>query len=128
MNSDIATAILIACSACSSTTDFQPSDAEIAKLERKLPTSHCVGDLDNWQRAYVRKESLENEAGQFDSRMIEFTLQRADGKVAVAGRKQLKRYEDWVISGDCREPDCLFGGYVISTDELLLECGGPSAP
>ena len=75
----------------------------------------------------MRKGALENEAGQFDNRMIEFTLQRADGKVTVAGRKPLKRYEDWEIVGGCREPDCLFGGYVIPTDELLLECGGPPA-
>ncbi|MEQ8311263.1 MAG: hypothetical protein RIA72_11270 [Sphingopyxis sp.] len=123
-----ATATLIACSACSSTTDFQPSDAEIAKLERKLATNHCVGNLDNWQRAYVRKESLESEADQFDSRMIEFTLQRADGKVTVAGRKHLNHYVDWAIAGGCREPDCLFGGYVIPTDELILECDAPPAP
>jgi hypothetical protein len=128
INRLFATATLVACSACSSTTDFQPSDAEIAKLERKLAVNHCVGNLDNWQRAYVRKESLENEAGHFDSRMIEFTLQRADGKVTVPGRKQLSRYEDWAITGGCREPDCLFGGYAIPTDELLLECGGPPAP
>ena len=75
MNSYIATAILIACSACSSTTDFQPSDAEIAKRECKLPTSHCVGDLDNWQRAYVRNESLENEAARSSAEDSDFAIE-----------------------------------------------------
>jgi len=117
---------LILCSACSSTADFQPEEGAIAKLERQLAKSHCVGNLDNWQRAYVRKQSLsENEPGLFDQRMIEFTLQRVDGKSIVAGRKPMKRYEDWAIAGGCSEPNCLFGGYVIPTDELILDCGGP---
>ncbi len=37
----------------------------------------------------------------------------------------MKRYEDWAIVGGCSEPNCLFGGYVIPTDELILDCGGP---
>jgi hypothetical protein len=117
---------LILCSSCSSTADFQPEEGSIAKLEDRLAESHCVGNLDSWQRAYVRKQSLsENEPGKFDRRMIEFTLQRADGKTIVAGRKSMKRYEDWAIVGGCSEPNCLFGGYVIPTDELILDCGGP---
>ncbi|ALH81362.1 hypothetical protein [Sphingopyxis macrogoltabida] len=128
MRRKFAVAAFIACSACSSTDGFQPDDAEIAKLERKLAASHCVGNLDLWQRAYVRKQAIsENETGMFDRRMIEFTLQKVDGE-AVSGRKSMKRYEDWAIAGGCQEPDCLFGGYVIPTDELILECEAPPAP
>ncbi|WP_194955434.1 hypothetical protein [Sphingopyxis solisilvae] len=127
MFSFVATAILVSCSACSSTSDFQPGEAEIVKLETQLAASRCVGDLDKWQRAYVRKQSIvENETDKFDRRMIEFTLERADGKRIVAGRKSMARYEDWAIAGGCSEPNCLFGGYVIPTDELILDCGGPS--
>ncbi|WP_428680267.1 hypothetical protein [Sphingopyxis sp.] len=129
MKSKFSVAVMVACSACSSTADFQPDETEIAKLERKLAANHCVGKLDKWQRAYVRKESLsENEKGKFDRRMIEFTLQKADGEAVVSGRKSMKQYEDWAIAGGCQEPDCLFGGYVIPTDELILECEAPPAP
>ena len=129
MERKFAVAALIICSACSSSADFRPDEAEIAKLERKLSAVHCVGNLDLWQRAYVRKESIsDNEAGMFDRRMIEFTLQKADGKAVVSGRKSMKQYEDWAIAGGCQEPDCLFGGYVIPTDELILECEAPPAP
>ena len=113
-------------SGCHSSLDFQPDNKDIAKLERRLATSRCVGNLGNWQRAYVRKQSLsEDKPNMFDRRMIEFTLQKANGKTVLAGRKPMKRYEDWGIESGCAEPDCLFGGYIIPTDELILDCGGP---
>ncbi|MDX2211363.1 MAG: hypothetical protein SFV20_13520 [Sphingopyxis sp.] len=124
MKSVAGIAILVLTCACSSTSDFQPQEAEIAKLEIALSRNSCVGDLDKWERAYVRKQSLDDlEPDKYDRRMIEFTLQRADGKTIKAGRKSLQRYEDWEIAGGCPEPNCLFGGYVIPTNELILDCG-----
>ncbi|MGQ3099927.1 MAG: hypothetical protein ACT6Q5_00660 [Sphingopyxis solisilvae] len=112
---------------CNSSSDFRPEDVEVAKLERQLDGHRCVGDLKKWQGAYVRKTLLSDEKPRaFDRRMIEFTLQRADGKDVSTGRKTMRRYEDWEIKGGCSEPDCLYGGYVIPTNELILECEKPA--
>ncbi|WP_447764283.1 hypothetical protein [Sphingopyxis panaciterrae] len=137
----ILSALSLAFSACSSSSDFHPTDAEIAKLERLLDGHKCIGNLRDWRRSYVRSpiftqeevaaakrenrlERLEN----FDKRMIEFALRRADGRVIKAGRVKPKQYGDFVPTDGCSEPDCVNGGYIVPRDELFLECAAAPAP
>jgi hypothetical protein len=121
--------------ACSSSNDFHPTDAEVARLEASLDGHRCVGDLQNWQRTYVRmpvfsqaeveaarKENRMERLENFDKRMIEFTLRRADGRNVVAGRVKPQRPEDFDLESVCAGPDCLLGGYAIPRDELYLTC------
>ena len=70
-----------------------------------------------------RMERLEN----FDKRMIEFKLERADGQAVIAGRARPKRYDD-LTSGMCSKPTCLGGGFAITRDELYLDCEKRAAP
>lgn len=132
-------ALTILGSGCSSSSDFHPTKSDIDKVEAALARSKCVGDLDKWRRTYVRmpvftqgeieaarKENRMERLVNFDKRMIEFTLHRANGRNIIAGRAKLKRPEDFDLK--CSEPDCLLGGYAIPRNELYLECEESPAP
>ncbi|WP_141237152.1 hypothetical protein [Sphingopyxis sp. GW247-27LB] len=127
-------------SGCSSSTDFNPTDAEIAKLEKRLDRHRCVGKLENWRRTYVRlpiftqeevaaakREKRLERVENFDKRFVEFKLERADGRSIVAGRVKPKSYDD-LPAGGCVEPNCLGGGFAIPRDELYLDCEKRAAP
>ncbi len=70
-----------------------------------------------------RMERLEN----FDKRMIEFKLERADGISIVAGRVRPNSYDD-LAGGACSAPRCLGGGFAIQREELYLDCEKRAAP
>ncbi|MBL9070293.1 MAG: hypothetical protein JNM03_09920 [Sphingopyxis sp.] len=68
-------------------------------------------------------ERLEN----FDKRMIEFKLERADGRSVIAGRVRPKSYDD-LAGGACSEPRCLRGAFATEREELYLDCEKRAAP
>ena len=135
MKNFIGIAALLSCSACFSSSDFKPTDDEVAKIETALQRHRCVGALDGWRRSYSRMPvfaTADFDAGgqgdelrhpdRFDKRIVELRLERADGRSIMPGRRDLKSYDDFALM-ECREPGCLGGGYMIQRDELAIECG-----